>query len=279
MLCPQTDCCIYGWEQIYPLKSTCLQITTNIKTAFLTMYDSWLEAIDSGNIVGVALCNMSAAFNVVDTKLLLDTCSEFGFDRKATQLMWSYLTNRSQRVSISGSLSLTHKLEVGLPQGLILGPLFYSIFISAFPETVHREDCQSKLLNGEVEPPQFTPQCSSCGNITSFADDSSYSVGEKTPSKLSQKVGEKFGSISNFLTEQRLKIKESKTHLLVLATQQKRRNNDISSVSITTPNITIIGRFSVSPVILPTPVENIARIAKSCPENISSVVEVSSCFY
>ena len=39
------------------------------------MYDSWLEAIDSGNIVGVALCNMSAAFNVVDTKLLLDTCS------------------------------------------------------------------------------------------------------------------------------------------------------------------------------------------------------------
>ena len=85
-------------------------------TAILTMYNSWLEAIDSGNIVVVALCDMSAAFDVVDTKLILDTCTEFGFDKKATQWMWSYLTDRSQQVSISGSLSSTQKLEVGLPQ-------------------------------------------------------------------------------------------------------------------------------------------------------------------
>ena len=146
------------------------------KTAILTMYDSWLKAIDSGNIVGVALCNMSDAFNVVDTKLLLETCSEFGFDRNITQWMWSY-----QQVTTGIHIRefvLNMQTMVGLQQGSILGPLFYNIFTLAFPETVHWEDCQSKLLNDEVEPHLFTPQCHSGGNITIFADDSSYSVGE-----------------------------------------------------------------------------------------------------
>ena len=114
------------------------------------MYDSWLKAIDSGNIVGVTLCNMSDAFNVVDTKLLLETCSEFGFDRNITQWMWSY-----QQVTTGIHIRefvLNMQTMVGLQQGSILGPLFYSIFTLAFPETVHWEDCQSKLLNGEVEP-------------------------------------------------------------------------------------------------------------------------------
>ena len=121
-------------------------------TAMLSIHDSWVEAVDSRSIVGVALCDMSAAFDVVDTQLLLDTCSQFGFDWQATQWLWSYLNNISHSVYISGCLSTSLQLEVGLHQGSILGPLLYSIFTSAFPETVHSENCPSRRTTENKAP-------------------------------------------------------------------------------------------------------------------------------
>ena len=58
------------------------------------MYDSWVDAADKGKTVGVALCDMSAAFDVVDTELLLKTCKQFGFEREAVQWIWSFLTEQ-----------------------------------------------------------------------------------------------------------------------------------------------------------------------------------------
>ena len=91
-------------------------------TAMLQMYDTWLEAAEHGDIAGVCMVDMSAAFDVVDTDLLLEKMKLYGFDRNAVQWMWSYLTYRSQGVYIEGSNLLP--LEAGVPQGSILGPVF-----------------------------------------------------------------------------------------------------------------------------------------------------------
>ena len=320
-------------------------------TAILTMYDSWVEAVDKGEVVGVALCDMSAAFDIVDTQLLLETCTQFGFKKEAVQWLWSYLTARSQAVYIGGSLSETLPLEVGLPQGSILGPLLYSIFTCAFPEVVHKEDCplhqnnppsvhmstlppcnnQMSTLppfsnhmstpppssnhistpppssnhmstpppssnhistpppssnhistpppssNHMSTPPpssnhistsplassqsvQYTTQCEKCGNISCFADDSCYSVSADSPTALTEKLTQSFATISRSLKEQRLKINESKTHLLVMSTRQKRRHNDTESVHIRAPVTLQVGRFELAPVITPTPVEKLLGV-------------------
>ena len=109
-------------------------------TAMLQMYDTWLDALEDGELAGVCMVDMSAAFDVVDTELLLKKLCLYGFDRKAVQWMWSYLTYRSQGVLIEGSMSNLLPLEAGVPQGSILGPLFYTIFTNELPQIVHEQD-------------------------------------------------------------------------------------------------------------------------------------------
>ena len=58
----------------------------------IQMHDTWLEAVEQGNLAGVCMVDMSAAFDVVDTQLLLEKMKLYGFDRDAVQWMWSYLT-------------------------------------------------------------------------------------------------------------------------------------------------------------------------------------------
>ena len=74
-------------------------------TAMLQMYTTWLDALEEGDMAGVCMIDMSAAFDVVDTELLLEKLKLYGFDRNSVQWIWSYLTYRSQTVYIEGSLS------------------------------------------------------------------------------------------------------------------------------------------------------------------------------
>ena len=97
-------------------------------TAMLQMYDTWMESFEKGDLAGVCMVDMSAAFDVVDTELLLEKLKLYGLDQNSVQWTWSYLTYRSQGVYIEGTLSNLLPLEAGVPQGSILGPLFYTIF-------------------------------------------------------------------------------------------------------------------------------------------------------
>ena len=85
------------------------------------MYDTWLEAVEQGDLAGVCMADMSAVFDVVD--LLLQKLKLYGFDRDAVQRMWSYLAHRSQ--GFTGSLSMLLPLEAAVLQGSILGPMSY----------------------------------------------------------------------------------------------------------------------------------------------------------
>ena len=102
-------------------------------TALLQMYDTWLEALESGELAGVCMVDMSAAFDLVDTDILLQKLQLYGFDQIALQWTWSYLTYRSQGVYIDGAMSRLLALEAGVPQGSILGPLYYTIFTNELP--------------------------------------------------------------------------------------------------------------------------------------------------
>ena len=131
-------------------------------TAMLQMYTTWLDALEKGDMAGVCMIDMSAAFDVVDTKLLLQKLELYGLDRNALQWVWSYLTYRSQAMYIEGSLSSFLPLEVGVPQGSILGPIFFTIFTNELPEVVHDEDCPLRMVEGRA---LFNTQCLECGGV------------------------------------------------------------------------------------------------------------------
>ena len=197
------------------------------------MYYTWLKAVEDGDLAGVCMVDMSAAFDVVDTQLLLEKMKLYGFDRKATQWMWSYLTYRSQGVYIEGSMSRLLPLEAGVPQGSILGPVFYTIFTNELPQVVHEANCPSK---GFVGAPLFSIQCQDCGGLCCYADDSTYTVRGKDPEQLTQKLSQKYSIMADFLTDNKLKVNDDKTHMLVMSTRQKRRYVDTDSTRVITPS-------------------------------------------
>ena len=180
-------------------------------TAMLQMYDTWLDAVEDGDLAGVCMVDMSAAFDVVDTEILLEKLKLYGFDQNVIQWTWSYLTHRSQGVYIDGSMSSLLAVEAGVPQGSILGPIYYTIFTNELPQVVHELDCP---LHDDPGASIFTIQCQECGGVCCYADDSTYTVRGQDPGILSEKLSRKYKVVADYLTDNKLKVNDDKTHLL-----------------------------------------------------------------
>ena len=168
------------------------------------------------------MLDMSAAFDVVDHDILLKKLELYGFDKHALQWMKDYLSGRTQAVYIDGCLSPFSPVNVGVPQGSILGPLCYVLFTNDFPETILSS-------NSHSHGSQMTTHCSDCGGLCCFADDSTYSVSSQDQDTLEIKLNEKYKVMADYLGNNRLKLNDDKTHLLIMTTKQKRRLVNITA--------------------------------------------------
>ena len=74
--------------------------------------------------------DLSKAFDCIRHDLLIAKLHAYGFSRETLLLVHSYLENRQQRVKINGSFSTYKYLKFGVPQGSVLGPLFFNIYIN-----------------------------------------------------------------------------------------------------------------------------------------------------
>ena len=96
----------------------------------LHLSDTFGKALDAGKEVRVIFCDISKAFDRVWHEGLIYKLNRIGIRGKLLRWFMSYLSNRKQRVVISGQSSEVHKIKAGVPQGSILGPLLFITFIN-----------------------------------------------------------------------------------------------------------------------------------------------------
>ncbi len=167
----------------------------NTESLLLKAVEDWKLALDEGKYVGAILMDLSKAFDVVPHGLLISKLKAYGCDDTFIRLMHSYLTNRKQRVKIGSVKSEWKMLKKGIPQGSVLGPTLFNIFINDIYSVLDKSD------------------------MYNYADDNSLSHAHETPDGLKLELEKDAESVTQWFTENGMEANVPKYQAIVFGTK------------------------------------------------------------
>ena len=135
------------------------------ETALMKIYDDVSKYLSPTTYVVIVFLDFSAAFDTIDHNILIKRLEyDYGIKDKALSWISSYLLNRYYRVKINNTISDPMSLSFGVPQGSILGPIFFSLYIPDIKKIAHSYNLDIHFYADDVQ------LYLKCNNNTDFTD-------------------------------------------------------------------------------------------------------------
>jgi hypothetical protein len=168
--------------------------------------DNVRAKMDKGLLTGAVFIDLSKAFDTVSHSNLLNKLQGFGVQSVEMEWFTNYLFNRSQVVNYNDSLSEKFQLTSGVPQGSILGPLLFILYIN---------DIDDRL---------------NCANIIKYADDTVLFLAGRDVGEIEKQLTKEMQKVAQWLDENDLiiNLNKGKTESILLGTNRRIQNKTLN---------------------------------------------------
>ncbi len=161
--------------------------------ALMEMTDDLQSSLDKGQFSCSIYIDLKKAFDTVDHKILLSKLSHYGVRGNFHKLLSSYLSNRQQYAVVNGVSSELLKTQCGVPQGSVLGPLFFNVYVNDI------------VMSSQI------------AKIILFADDTNIRYVSTSYATLQGIVNEDLGRIFEWFSANKLTVSLEKTKYMIFA--------------------------------------------------------------
>ena len=202
---------LYNYLNVNDLLTSCqsgFRSLHSTLTALLEASNNWCVNVDKGLLNGVIFIDLKKAFDTIDHEIILQKLAKYGVDQDALKWFKSYLKNRLQRCNINNHLSSATPLNCGVPQGSIIGPLLFLIYINDLPN------------------------CLSLGFPRMYADDTNVTFAASDMLGLETQINTELKSINLWLNV-------AKTEFMVISSRQKLQSLNDKTVNINVEGVKI----------------------------------------
>ena len=190
------------------------------------MTNTLLENIGKGLLTGLIFLDLSKAFDTLDHNIMLDKLALLGMNRSAVQWFRSYLTTRTQSVCVNGLLSEPQPIPFGVPQGSVLGPLLFIIYINDLPLAV--QGC----------------------NVELYADDTLIYFASKSVSEIQARLTDGLTDVLSWLHANFLILNLEKTKIMLVGTHQRTAEADDLVIEINNTRLERVNKLKYLGVLL-----------------------------
>ena len=168
--------------------------------ALLEATNNWHLNIDNGLLNGALFLDLKKDFDTVNHAILLRKLQIYGVDLHSLRWFKSYLSNRKQSTFVNGTQSIYLDILCGVPQGYVLGPLLFLVYIN------------------DIE------QCELSSKVEMYADDTSLTTSSQDPMTLEFKLNSDLKKIQNWLHSNKLTLNVKKTKCALIGSRYKLNN-------------------------------------------------------